>query len=169
MHYGSQNVDKIDFYEPYYHAVLMPDAQRRAYSFDADHNGRFLVRYNLAEDVDTEADYFFAHFTLGLPYPLEDGSLYVAGCFSNYSYSDNYRMLYNPATHTYECVVLLKMGAYDYQYVFVPDQPAKKSEAVFDGSFYETENEYVISVYHRPFGSRYDKLIAVETVHYSQE
>lgn len=169
MHYGSQNVDKIDFYEPYYHAVLMPDAQRRAYSFDADHNGRFLVRYNLAEDVDTEADYFFAHFTLGLPYPLEGGTLYVAGCFSNYSYSDNYRMLYNPATHTYECAVLLKMGAYDYQYVFVPDQPAKKPEAVFDGSFYETENEYVISVYHRPFGSRYDKLIAVETVHYSQE
>lgn len=169
MHYGSQNVDRIDFYEPYYHAVLMPDVPRRAYSFDADHNGRFLVRYNLAEDVDTEADYFFAHFSLSLPYPLEDGNLYVTGSFSNYSYSDNYRMSYNTDTHTYECAVLLKMGAYDYQYVFVPDEPFRLPRAVFDGSFYETENEYVISVYHRPFGSRYDKLIAVETIHYAQE
>jgi len=169
MHYGSQNVDKIDFYEPYYHAVLMPDAPRRAYSFDADHNGRFLIRYNLAEDASTEADYFFAHFSLLLPHPLDGGTLYVAGRFSNYSYTDNYKMTYNASTHAYECAVLLKMGAYDYQYVLVPERPDKKSEPVFDGSFYETENEYVISVYHRPFGSRYDRLIAVETVCYAQE
>lgn len=173
MHYGSQHVDKIDFYDPYYHAVLMDDAERRAYSFDADHNGRYLVRYNLAEDNDTEADYFFAHFTLAVPHPRENGEMYVTGYFSDYNYLPDYRMTYNPATKAYEGTVLLKMGAYDYQYVFVENgekaQPISKMNAPFDGSFYETENEYTLYVWHRPFGSRYDRLIAVETIVFSQE
>ena len=170
LHYGWQHVDKIDFYEPYYHAVLLPDDERRAYSFDADHNGRFLVRYNQAVDSDTEADYFFAHFSLHLPYPLQHGKVYVTGLFSNYSYTDEYEMTYNPATRNYEGIVLMKMGAYDYQYVFVPDADSRKEEQKpIDGSFYETENEYTVSVYHRPFGSRYDQLVAVEQVTFSQE
>ena len=173
MHYSSQHVYKIDFYDPYYHAVLMADAERRAYSFDADHNGRYLVRYNLAEDNDTEADYLFAHFSLEVPHPFERGKMYVTGYFSDYNYSPDYQMTYNPATSAYECTVLLKMGAYDYQYVFVEDgatgQQVNRSASPFDGSFYETENEYTIYVWHRPFGSRYDRLIAVETVDFSQE
>ena len=189
MHYGSQHVDKIDFYDPYYHAVLMADAERRAYSFDADHNGRFLVRYNLAEDNETEADYFFAHFTLEVPHPFERGKIYVTGYFSDYSYAPAYQMTYNPATSAYECTVLLKMGAYDYYYVFKEDkatghlgngamgqqvnkstsQQVNKQMRTFDGSFYETENEYTIYVWHRPFGSRYDRLVAVETIEFSQE
>lgn len=171
MHYGSQNVDDISYFEPYYHARLIEDDIRRAYSFDADHNGRFLVRYDLAEDQDTEADYLFAHFTLHVPTPLQGGRLYVAGKFSDYHYSPEYQMEYNPQTSCYEAAILLKMGAYDYQYVFVPDQPNGKSPfaAPFDGCFYETENEYTISVYHRPFGERYDKLIAVERINFAQE
>ena len=173
MHYSSQHVDKIDFYDPYYHAVLMADSERRAYSFDADHNGRFLVRYNLAEDNDTEADYLFAHFSLEVPHPFECGKMYVTGYFSDYNYSPDFLMNYNPATSAYECTVLLKMGAYDYQYVFKEDgatgQQVNRTARPFDGSFYETENEYTIYVWHRPFGSRYDRLVAVETVGFSQE
>jgi len=170
MHYGFQHVDKIDFYDPYYHAILMSDNERRAYSFDADHNGRFLVRYNMAEDDDTEADYVFAHFSLEVPHPFEHGQMYVIGCFSNFSYSPAYQMNYNSSTSAYECTALLKMGAYDYQYVFVPDDTSVSSpEHLFDGNFYETENEYTISVYHRPFGTRYDRLIAVEIIDFSQE
>ena len=170
LHYGWQRVDKIDFYDPYYHAVLIPDDELRAYSFDADHNGRFLVRYNQADDSDTEADYFFAHFSLHLPYPLQYGKVYVTGLFSNYCYSDEYEMSYNPVSRNYEGIVLLKMGAYDYQYVFVPDSDSRKEEGkLIDGNFYETENEYTVSVYHRPFGTRYDQLVAVERVSFSQE
>ena len=43
------------------------------------------------------------------------------------------------------------------------------SEDHFDGNFFETENEYTISVYHRPFGDRYDHLIAVEQIDFSQD
>ena len=32
--------------------------------------------------------------------------------------------------------------------------------------FYETENEYLILVYHRPFGERYDRLIGVQQVYF---
>lgn len=170
MHYGSQNVDDISFFKPYFHAVLLPDAVRRAYSFDADHNGRFLVRYNLAENQDTEADYLFVHFSLQVPYPLGDGKLYVAGDFSNYAYNEDYEMVYNPEHAAYEGVALVKMGAYDYQYIFVPNERQTEMAVPnpFDGSFFETENEYTVSVYHRPFGDRYDHLIAVEKVAFEQ-
>ena len=171
MHYGSQNVDDISFFDPYFHAVLLPDVDRRAYSFDADHNGRFLVRYNLAEDQNTEADYLFVHFTLQVPHPLSGGRLYLAGRFSDYRYTPEYQLTYNLEKSCYEGTALLKMGAYDYQYIFVPDNNTSKLSMPnpYDGTFYETENEYTISVYHRPFGDRYDHLIAVEAVAFGQE
>lgn len=174
MHYGSQRVDQISYFEPYYHAELLMDDERRAYTFDADHNGRFLVRYNLAEDDDTEADYLFVHFALATRQPLIGGKMYVTGRFVHNRLTPECLLEYNPVDEAYEGTVLLKMGAYDYQYVFVPDAakapdgPLQPSNPL-DGSFYETENEYTISVYHRPLGERYDRLIAVETVTFSQE
>ena len=59
MHYATQGVDRVTYFEPYYHATLLPDAPRRNYSFDVDHDGRYLIRYNMAEDTDIEADYAF--------------------------------------------------------------------------------------------------------------
>ena len=167
MYYGSQNVDKISFFDPYFHAELLTESKRRAYSFDSDHNGRFYIRYDLAEDIDYETDYVFVHFRLAAPYPC-GGRLYVAGKFSNYVYSPEYEMKYNPDEELYENTQLLKMGAYDYQFVFVPSGNNPAVSPV-DGSFFETENEYIISVYHRPFGDRYDHLIAVEQIDFSQD
>ena len=168
MHYGSQNVDNITFFNPYFHAVLLPDAQRRAYSFDSDHNGRYLVRYNLADDNDTEADYLFVHFTLDV-HRSAGIDYYLTGAFTNYALLPEYRMEYNDQKDIYECTALLKMGSYDYQYIGVTPDGQTVMPTPADGSFYETENEYTICVYHRPFGGRYDRLVAVETIGFAQE
>ena len=48
MHYATQGVDRVLYFAPYYHATLLPDAPRRNYSFDVDHDGRYLIRYNMA-------------------------------------------------------------------------------------------------------------------------
>ena len=159
MHYGNQGVSDVTYYAPYFHAELFADARRRAYSYDEDHNGRLLVRYNMADDDDTEADYFFAHFALDMPYAL-DGDYYVSGAFSHGLPLPEYRMTYNDATRRYEAAALLKQGAYDYQYLFVPTgSPTPDAIRSPEGNFYETENEYAIYVYHRPFGDRYDHLV----------
>ena len=172
MHYGSQNVNDISFFNPYYHAELIPDTKRSAYSFDADHNGRYFIRYNRAENSDIEADYLFVHFSLEAPYPFNDGTFYLAGKFSEYEYTPEYQMKYNPSTSLYECSTLLKLGSYDYQFVCMPHGEEDKIPMPItpvDGCFFETENEYTIYVYHRPFGDRYEHLIAVKTIDFAQQ
>ena len=48
-------------------------------------------------------------------------------------------------------------------YLFVPDGSTKGETGPAAGNFYETENEYMILVYHRPFGGRYDKLVGLSS------
>ena len=73
-------------------------------------------------------------------------------------------MKYNAETHAYECTQLLKQGAYNYQYLYVAPGTTAGSTAQAEGNFYETENEYLILVYHRAFGERYDRLIGMQQV-----
>ncbi|MCR9084057.1 MAG: DUF5103 domain-containing protein, partial [Cyclobacteriaceae bacterium] len=59
--------------------------------------------------------------------------------------------------------LLLKQGWYDYQYAYLRDQQFDSEE--FEGSFFETENEYEVFVYFRALGSRYDQLVGYVYLH----
>ena len=168
MHYATQGVDRVTYFEPYYHATLLPDAPRRNYSFDVDHDGRYLIRYNLAEDADIEADYLFVHFTLDMP-RRTGGDFYLTGEFAYNDFTPQYEMEYNAAEQCYEATVLLKQGAYDFMYLWVPDGSGVGQTAPAEGNFYEAENEYQVYIYHRPFGGRYDRLVATQQVKFAQE
>ena len=63
---------------------------------------------------------------------------------------------------------ILKQGFYNYQFAFVHDNVPKVVDLTeIEGDSYETENEYHILVYYRPFGSRYDQLVAVQQLNSS--
>ena len=168
MHYATQGVDKIEYFEPYFHATLYPDKPRRNYSFDQDHNGRYFIRYNLAEDAATEADYLFVHFRLDMP-RRSGGRFYLTGEFAYNDFTPTYEAIYNDQEQAYEATLLLKQGAYDFMYLWVPDGSTTGLTAPAEGNFYEAENEYQIYIYHRPFGGRYDRLIGAQQVRFSQE
>ena len=168
MHYATQGVDRVTYFAPYYHATLLPDAPRRHYSFDMDHDGRYLIRYNMAEDNDIEADYLFVHFTLDMP-RRTGGDFYLTGEFAYNDFTSPYRMEYNAAEQCYEATVLLKQGAYDFMYLWVPEGSRVGQTAPAEGNFYEAENEYQVYIYHRPFGGRYDRLVATKQVKFAQE
>ena len=153
------NVDRLSFHDPFYHATLMQDTRRHAYKYDFDHNGRYLVRYNQATDSDTEADYLFVHFNLASE-RLTGGKLYVSGHFSGGNLTSRYEMKYNETENSYQATILLKMGAYDYQYIWVPDGETDGRTKPTEGDWYETKNEYLILLYYRQRGSRYDRLIS---------
>ena len=87
MYDYTQNVDRIDFFDPYFHAILFPDERRREYRYDQDHNGRYLIRYSQAADSDTEADYLLVHFTLKIP-KIRDGKVFIDGDFTNDVFCD---------------------------------------------------------------------------------
>jgi hypothetical protein len=60
----------------------------------------------------------------------------------------------------------LKQGYYDYQYSLKQETGSK---AIFDATLteqnaWETENQYMILVYYRPLGGRYDELVAVRQI-----
>ena len=158
-----KNVDRITFHDPYYHADLIEDTRHHAYSFDYDHNGRYLVRYNQASNSDTEADYLFVHFNLASE-PLTSGKMYVSGHFNGGNLSSKYEMEYDSREKAYQATVLLKMGAYDYQYLWVEDGEKAAQTKPAEGDWYETKNEYLILLYYRQRGSRYDRLISTLSI-----
>lgn len=159
MYYYYLNVDRISYHDPYYHANLSKDTRRHAYKFDYDHNGRYLIRADESNDNDIEADYLFVHFDLAAD-PLNNGKLYISGHFNGGNLDSRNEMEYNEGEKSYQATILLKQGAYDYQYLWVPNGHKAGRTELIEGDWYETKNEYQILLYYRPRGSRYDRLIS---------
>ena len=146
------NVDNIRWYEPEYHATLFTDTPARNYSYDEDQNGAFVLRNDddTGEDATT-SEYLWIHFSMRMP-RNGDIPLYLYGQWTDGFPDEKCCMTWNEESRQYEGSVYLKQGYYNYQYVFADGTSP-------DGNFYQAENEYLILVYHRPQGGRYDKLV----------
>ena len=149
------------------HVYIAPDKIRSydQYLYRKDINGHYFVNIREEKEVDLASDYVYVHFTLPFNAPLNVGSLYVMGDFNQWQRTPANEMTYNFERQAYEATLLLKQGYYNYLYGF---QESPSSEAIdFDlveGNYFETENDYTIFIYYRPFGSRYDELIGVQTL-----
>jgi hypothetical protein len=119
-----------------------------------------VIRSIDAEDSTTEADYSWVHFSIEVVEELQDKDIYVYGNFNNYLLLDENKMIFNPKTYTYETQILLKQGFYNYNYVTL-DENDEMSTTEINGSFDETENEYILLVYYSKFGSNYDRVIGL--------
>ena len=115
--------------------------------------------------METTCDYVFTHFTFHSP-QLPGGEVYLNGEWTCNRFTPQYRMTYNREKQAYEATALLKQGYYNYNYLFVPDGSTTGDSGPTDGNFYETENEYIILVYHRPTGGRYDKLVGYRRMNF---
>jgi len=168
--YKDLGIEEIGFYNPYYHLTLYKEKKRdnKTYLYDQDQNGRFFIRCIGCDAPDTEGDYYVIHFSLASE-PMRNGKMYLYGDFFNNITDNKSLMEYNPETGAFEKPVLLKTGVYNYQYVFVEDGETKPSFKQTEGNFFETENEYTITVYYRPIGARYDRLIGHKTINSQQD
>ena len=160
MYDYTQNVDRIVFQNPYYHATLFTDNQHIAYRYDHDNNGRYLIRDHNSNNSDIESDYLYIDFTLSMNKQYS-GEIYLRGDFSGNAVTDNWKMGYDDNKKAYTITTLLKQGAYNYQYVFVDNDTNSSMTAKTEGDCYETKNEYMILVYYRETGSRYDRLVGI--------
>ena len=164
-HVATMGVDRMAYEDPFYHAYIYPDAQRINYKYDEDQNGRYLIRNSDDYENDTESDYFYTHFTLPIP-QLGGGRVYLHGDLTDNIFCEDNEMTYNLIDHQYELTLPLKQGSYNYQYLFVRDGSGTATSVPIEGSFHQTENEYYVYVYHRPFGGRYDKLVGFKSLKY---
>ena len=163
--YNGMRVENISFHRPFYHVTLLKDYSSAlgTYEYDEDQDGRYFINCSGCSDPDTEADYYFVHFTLAMPL-AKDGKIYLQGeAFDDLPLEDR-EMIYNPDTREYEASVLLKQGNYNYQYIYVKDGETRGITAPVEGDYHQTENEYSIYVYYRPIGARYDRLVGISTL-----
>ncbi|MDR2038758.1 MAG: DUF5103 domain-containing protein [Bacteroidales bacterium] len=166
IRYSSTRMTKIEFEPPTYHFYLYPDESRNTsrYLFYEDFNGRYSVQSEKTNNPDIETDYVYVHFTLKAPQDLNEGQVYVYGAFTNFNCTPDNLMRYNPEKGQYEARILLKQGYYNYGYAFLPFKHPVIDDTMLEGSFYDTENDYIIYMYHRSRTSRYDRLIGVNVV-----
>jgi hypothetical protein len=78
---------------------------------------------------------------------------------TNWNLLPENKMIYNTQSRAYEGSLFLKQGWYNYEYLFMPDSPQGEVRRYFEGSHYEAENEYLILIYYRSRGSRFDRLV----------
>jgi hypothetical protein len=85
------------------------------------------------------------------------------GELSNYGKDPDATMTFNNETGMYEASMFLKQGYYDYQYAIreKTDAREKFSTSLIENDTWETENIYMVLVYFRPLGGRYDELIGI--------
>lgn len=154
---NGMGVDRMEWFETEYHATLFAQQPLRNYTYDQDINGGYVIRCAEDEEEDTQAEYLFVHFLLQTP-RLPGGDVYVCGLWDNGFPDPQCRMHYDEQLRAYECGVLLKQGYYNYQFRQLNEE-GRGVTALTEGDFYQTENEYIILVYHRPQGARYDALV----------
>ena len=161
----TQNVKEILKGNDGFTIVLMPAESRsyKRYAVENDINGRFLIRNQDGRDDDLEGEYLRVKFTLKHDI-LTDGNFYVFGSLSDWRCGPPNKMSYNYDEGTYEALLYLKQGYYDYVFGFLKDGAQFCDETIAEGSHYETVNEYTILAYHRPTGTRADKLVGVKKV-----
>lgn len=165
LRYQSPYIQSIDYKESRYHVNLFPEEIRSGgrYFYNEDLNGKYFIEVQEQPNDDTDADYVNVNFRLPVRFPAEKGDYYIHGALTNWSCDENSRMKYDSVSNTYHNTLLLKQGYYNYHLVWAEceDCPAKTSE--LEGDFYETENDYIILVYHYGLGSRYERLIGFQT------
>ncbi len=161
----AMGVDRIEWFDPAYHATLYEDHPAQNYTYTEDQDGGRIIRNEDNVDNATACEYLFVHFTLRRP-RLPGGDVYVNGTWAD-AFDDAHRMRYNDVEGVYEAALLLKQGYYNYRYLFVPEGSTRGTGVGTDGSFYQTENDYAIYVYHRPQGGRYDRLVGYRQLNFN--
>lgn len=166
LKYQSANIESIGFVGSAFQMVLKPESPRNktGYFYNEDLNGKYLIQNQQGNTPEIDAEYVHVLFSFKRDVNLDKGDIYVLGAFSDYNCYDDNKMKYNKEKGLYELDMLVKQGYYNYQYVFVPKDSGDTDEKYFEGSYYETENDYLILIYHRPYGSRYDRLIGTKVV-----
>jgi len=157
-----------------------------------DFNGNFIndrfERLNLSlslNGIETELgnrfDYNYSGDYVEMTFVLNTGrelnrDVYIFGGFTEFQLRPEFRMVWNPNINAYVGRALLKQGFYNYLYVQDQKPPENDnprpsdriSYDVIEGSFDETENDYLALIYWRPIGGRYDRLVGSSQLNSSQ-
>ena len=162
----SGNVVNIVSNKDGWEVTLRKDRARNNSSFltQRDLNGNYIIEnQDVAGDNLTRADYADVLFVLDTGRELWNQDIYLFGGFSDWQIQPWNQMVWNERIAAYVGRAFLKQGFYNYAYATVDRDSGATTLDDIEGNWYETENQYTILVYYRPFGARYDRLVAART------
>jgi len=148
------------------HVWLVADQSRGydRYMNWSDYNGRVfydnkdIIKDSLLKNnsFENESDYCFVHFSLSMD-PI-DKDIYIYGELSDWRIQESHKLFYNADAKTYEAVLPLKQGYYNYVYGVQSDDNLLDFKQL-EGSHSMAENNYMVLMYHRNQTMPYDELI----------
>ena len=149
--YPGFGVNKIKLQDSFYHLYLFIDEDRSILSYAdwSDINGNRIIAGQDKNIPENELDYVIAHFKLDSPFPPEDGDVYMFGALTDWEIKDAFKLTYDSDNKLYTTSQKLKQGYYNYQYVTWDKNTGTIDPARFEGSHFETENDYLLCVYYR--------------------
>jgi len=130
------------------------------YTYFPDINGNFFIHNANSQNSSVEADYSWVYFSLSADV-FSDDAIYVAGMFSNYSLTDEFKLEYNPKTGLMEKAILIKQGFTNFQYIKTDKNGTIDFKNAVDGNYYQTENNYTAVIYYKGNNDRYDRVIGI--------
>lgn len=156
----SPNVRSKTF-DSLYHVILNYDESRgsKQYFQYLDNNGRRILGNKDGTNPDLDGDYAWVNFYLMSMNPVQEGDVYVFGEFTDWKLLPQYKMYYNKNRGRYDLEAELKQGRYEYIYAVKDETTGQPNEITLEGSSSNTENEYLILVYHKNIQFKYDELI----------
>jgi hypothetical protein len=165
IRYQSEYIKGIDFVDGSYNIHLYPSENRefKPYFYWKDFNGKFYIAIQEGQKFDVDADYVNVYFTLPTKQYIAGGDMYVSGALNNWNFDKNNKMVFNADKSQYECTMLLKQGWYNYEYTYLKKGSTDGTASLFEGSHYETENDYNILIYYRNPNGRYDRVVGAVT------
>lgn len=159
--FRSERVHSIEHYPDGTEIIMRTDDKRthRSHSMIHDFNGKFVIENREFQNPHITSDYVFPFLTLRSPTPIYDREVYVVGGFSDMRPREENRMNFDDDEGLYYKDLFLKQGYYDYLYGVGVQGSSHLDFDETEGSLFETNNEYTILLYYRPFGGRYDQVI----------
>ena len=167
--FDSKNLNAEDFQvqktfiqEGLFHTFLYPKKLQMplSYKFNPDIDGNFITHSLNAFHAKNQSDYTWVHFYLEADFLNPKDTLYVYGAFNAYATQRENQMLYDEAKKSWTAKILLKQGFYNYK--FVKRTGGKIAPRGLSGSFFQTQNTYIVIVYYRPLGAFIQKAVAVQ-------
>ncbi len=159
------HVRKFEFIKDTLHGYVLHDINRqfKKYLQYEDINGRYIIKNLHGNNFHLESQYVMTHFTLPCDAPKTNGDVYIYGALSDYEVKKEFKMTYDNVSKSYKGKAYLKQGYYNYMYLFVPDNASSNLET-FEGTHFDTENEYIFKFYYRDPQNFYDRLMLFQIV-----
>lgn len=170
LEYRGDGIAMIEEYSDGFEVVLEKEEKRfnKVYLSIDDINGNYVIETQDQQNHQLSSEYANVLFALYSPEPYYEQEVYLFGEFTDWRVKEEFKMVYNNSINSYVGKVLLKQGFYNYNYAVVDRETKIPDMAEIEGDSYETENDYTILIYYRPFGDRYDQLIGAVTVNSNQ-